>query len=653
MPEPTTAPAAPQEAPPVEMVNVIIDGKKISTPKGSLLITAAFQAGADVPYFCHHPRLRPAGACRMCLVKVEKMGKMQTACTVPVAEGMVVDTISPEVKQAQNGILEFLLINHPLDCPICDRGGECPLQNITFQYGPGVTRFIDEKRHFPKAVPISDYVVLDRERCIQCARCTRFTEEISGDGELAIENRGNTSIISPFSPEGFKSKFSGNTIELCPVGALTSRTYRFAARPWEFQSRDTVCGMCGVGCSVAVQTRNGQLMRVNARLNEDINEEWTCDRGKFEQYWINSTDRVKEPLLKLASVLTPVTWEDVLRTAGKAFKDASASSPNSVAGIASSRASNEDLYLFQRMFREVLGTNNIDHRMTAFPVMPMQTTIAEIGQARRIVSVGIEIDDYLPVVWLRVYKAISTNGAQYFRNDDIRSQAVTDAIAAGAGTVILAGANLPQADANYLLDACAASGAKLNVLLPDTNSWGAINMGVLPDSLPYRHSVSNGARPQFETLWGAKLPSEPGLDTAGILQGAADGSIKALYIMGSDPVTTFPDKELARRALQRVPFLVVQDMFMTETAKYANVFLPSCSYIEKDGSFTNIEGKVQSFRKAIEPRGQSRPDWQIVAEMMVRLGKSMPYFSPRDIAREIARAVQTAGAPAVSAAASN
>jgi len=653
MPEPTTAPAAPQQAPPVEMVNLTIDGKKVSAPKGTLLITAAFQAGADVPYFCHHPRLRPAGACRMCLVKVEKMGKMQTACTVPIAEGMVVDTISPEVKQAQNGILEFLLINHPLDCPICDRGGECPLQNITFQYGPGVTRFIDEKRHFPKAVPISDYVVLDRERCIQCARCTRFTEEISGDGELAIENRGNTSIISPFSPEGFKSKFSGNTIELCPVGALTSRTYRFAARPWEFQSRDTICGMCGVGCSVAVQTRNGQLMRVNARLNEDINEEWTCDRGKFEQYWINSTDRVKEPLLKIASVLTPVTWEDALRTAGKAFKDAITSAPNSVAGLASSKGSNEDLYMFQRLFRAVMGTNNIDHRMTSFPVMPMQSTIAEIGQAKRIVSIGIEIDDYLPVVWLRVYKAISKNGAQYFRNDDVRSQAVADAIAGGAGTVILAGANLSHADAEFLSAACAASGAKLNVLLPDTNSWGAINMGVLPDSLPYQHSVSNGARPQFETLWGATLPAEPGLDTAAILEGAANGTIKALYIMGIDPVTTFPDTELVRRALQRVPFLVVQDMFMTETAKYANVFLPSCSYIEKDGSFTNIEGKVQSFRKAIEPRGQSRPDWQIIAEMMVRLGKSVPYFSPRDIAREIARTVPVTSAPAVAAAASS
>ena len=625
------------EKPPVEMVNLVIDGRPVSVPKGTLVITAAFQAGADVPYFCHHPRLKPAGACRMCLVKIEKMNKIQTACTVPVAEGMVVDTVSPEVKQAQNGILEFLLINHPLDCPVCDRGGECPLQNMVYQYGPGVTRFIDEKRHFPKAVPISDYVVLDRERCIQCARCTRFTEEISGDGELAIENRGNASIISPFSPEGFKSKFSGNTIELCPVGALTSRTYRFAARPWEFQSADSICSMCGVGCNVAVQTRNGELMRVNARLNEDVNEEWTCDKGKFEQYWVNSSDRAKDPLIRAASQLRRTSWDEALASAGKALKAASAADPDSVAGIGSSRASNEDLYLFQRLFRAALGTNNLDHRMFPFPVMPMQTSIAEVGEAKQIVAIGTQVDDDLPVLWLRIYKAISKNGAHYFRNDDPRSKEVAEAIAAGADTVVLAWYTLPAAELEYLQAACAASGAKLNVLLPDANSWGAIQMGVLPDRLPAMKSVGNGATPKFEALWNAPLPAKPGLDTRGILEGCVSGKIKALYVMGQDLLADFPDKELARKALETVPMLIVQDMFLTETAKLASVFFPACSFIEKDGSFTNIEGRVQKFKKAVEPRGLSKPDWQIISEVLSRLGKPVPYFSPRDIAREIAK----------------
>ncbi len=635
MAEATTSSAA---APPaVEMVNVTIDGNKISVPKGTLAITAAFMAGADVPYFCHHPRLKPVGACRMCLVRVNNAPVLTTSCTVPVAEGMLVDTASPEVKQGQNGILEFLLINHPLDCPICDRGGECPLQNMTFQYGPGVTRFVDEKRHFPKAVPISDYVVLDRERCIQCARCTRFTEEISGDGELAIEQRGNAAIIAPFTPEGFKSKFSGNTIELCPVGALTSRTYRFAARPWEFQSEDSICGMCGVGCSIAVQTRNGELMRINGRQCEDVNEEWTCDKGKFEQYWINSSDRIKEPRLRMASQMTRVGWDDALKVVAKTLKDAAATDPNSVAGIASAKCSNEDLYLFQRLFRSGLGTNNIDHRMSTFPIQPMQTSIAEVGQAKKIVAIGTQVDDDLPVLWLRVYKAISRNDATYFRNDNPRSKEVAEAIAAGPGTVVLAWYGLPADDIDFLTKACAKSGAKINVLLPDSNSWGAINMGVLPDRLPALQSVSNGARPKFETLWGGPLPAEPGLDTAGILQAAADGKIKALYLMGVDPISSFPDKELARRALDKVPFLIVQDMFMHESAQLSDVFLPSCSYIEKDGSFTNIEGRVQKFKKAIEPRGESKADWQTVADILTRLGKPVPYFSPRDVAREIAQ----------------
>lgn len=635
MADATTKPVI-DEKPPVEMVNLTVDGKKVTVPKGTLVITAAFEAGADVPYFCHHPRLKPAGACRMCLVKIEKMNKLQTSCTVPVAEGMVVDTVSPEVKQAQNSMLEFLLINHPLDCPICDRGGECPLQNMTFQYGPGVTRFIEEKRHFPKAVPISDYVVLDRERCIQCARCTRFTEEISGDGELSIEQRGNSAIIAPFTTEGFKSKFSGNTIELCPVGALTSRTYRFAARPWEFQSVDTICSMCGVGCNVAAQTRNGELMRINARLNEAVNEEWTCDKGKFEQYWVNSSDRVKTPHVRIASRLMPATWEDAINEAGKVLKEAS-SDPKSVAGIASSKLTNEDLYIFQRFFRTVICTNNIDHRMINFPIEPMQTSIAEVGAAKRIIAVGTQIDDDLPVLWLRIFKAVSKNGAIYTRNDDPQSQEVKDAIAAGDGTIVFAWYTLPENDIKYLKDACAKSGAKFNLLLPDCNSWGAIRVGVMPDRLPALELVSNGSRPKFEKVWGNPLPSEPGLDTKGILEAAAAGKIKVLYLAGVDVISQYPDKELARRALEKTPFLIVQDTFMNECGKLANVFLPTCSFLEKDGSFTNIEGRIQSFKKVLEPRGQTKPDWQIINELMAHLGKPAPYYSPREIASEIAK----------------
>ena len=397
--------------------------------------------------------------------------------------------------------------------------------------------------------------------------------------------------------------------------------------------------MCGVGCNVAVQTRNGELMRVNARLNEDVNEEWTCDKGKFEQYWVNSSDRIKEPQQRYASQLRKVTWDDALGAAAKALKDAVAADPNSVAGIGSTRASNEDLYLFQRLFRSALGTNNLDHRAFPFPILPMQTTIAEVGDAKKIVAIGTQIDDDLPVLWLRIYKAISKGGAEYFRNDNVRSAEVAAAIAAGPDTVLLAWYALPAADIEFLKASCAASGAKLNVLLPDNNSWGAIQMGVLPDRLPAMKAVGNGATPKLEALWGGPLPAAPGLDTRGILEGCVARTIKALYVMGSETLLAFPDQELVKAALTKVPFLIVQDLFMTEIGKLADVFLPACSFIEKDGSFTNIEGRVQKFKKAVEPRGQSKPDWQIVAEMMSRLGKPVPYFSPRDVAREIAKAI--------------
>jgi NADH-quinone oxidoreductase subunit G len=620
-----------------ELINVIVDGKKVAVPKGTLAITAAFEAGADVPYFCHHPRLTPAGSCRMCLVLLNNVPRPVASCTYQVTEGMIIDTVSPIVKQAQQAMLEFLLINHPLDCPICDRGGECPLQNMAFQYGPGVTRFIDEKRHFPKPVPISDYVLLDRERCIQCARCTRFTEEISGDGQLAIESRGNTAIISPFSLAEFNSKFSGNTVELCPVGALLSRKYRFASRPWEFHSQDSICTMCGVGCNIDVQTRTNKITRVNARENDDVNEEWTCDNGKYEQYWVTSDERVTSPMIRRAGRMIPATWDEAIETVSNALTKAAGTDGMGVAGIAGSHVSNEDAYLFQKLFRIGYGSNNIDHRYYDFPIYPMQTSIKEIGFAKRIVAVGFDPKEYLPVVWLWIFKAISKHGAKYEQVESIDSQAVKDAIAAGEVSIILTSDKISSEDAATLIAQGKASGAKINVLLPHNNSWGLINMGVLPDRLPAQQSVSNGARPRFETLWGGPVSATPGLTTKGMIAAADNGTVKALYVMGSNPAKHLGESVKAH--LAKAQFLVVQDMFMTETAEYAHVFLPACSFIEKNGHFTNIEGRVQRFNKAINPLGESRADWQILSELMARAGKPVAYFDTGDITQEIALAL--------------
>ena len=639
-----------------EMIAVTVDGVEVEVPKGTLAIEACFRAGADVPYFCYHPRLTSVGACRMCLVNIEltmfgqKSNRILTSCTVPVAEGMAIQTGTPDVKKAQNGMLEFLLANHPLDCPVCDRGGECPLQNMTIAYGPPTSRFIEEKRHFPKAYPISDYVVLDRERCIQCMRCTRFCEEISGDGQLAILGRGSHAEIGTFFGHDFSSNFSGNTIEICPVGALTSRTYRFAARPWEIKSTDSICSKCGNGCNIAVQTRLGDLVRVNGRTNEDVNEEWTCDRGKFGQYYVNDEARLKTPLVRNANGdLLPASWDEALTLITTKIQQAGAEfGPDSIAAIGSSRCTVEDNYLLGKMLRALVGTNNLDHRLVAHGFEPMQTPIAEIEHFKTIVSVGMKLDMDQPIVYLRVFKAASKRGAEWIQADALDAT-VADALRrGGANAVLLLPHHLPSSVITQAKALCRDTGAKLNVLLPDCNSWGVARAGVLPDRLPGMTSLAEGL-PHLGGFWKASLPNRAGLTTDGMFDAALAGSLQVLYIMGSDPAAKFHDATRARQAIEATPFVVVQELFLTDTARLADVVLPAASFAEKDGTFVNIEGREQKIRQALPSKGDSLPDWRILADLMGRLGKPVPYFSARDIYREYARAIPKPAAEMVPA----
>jgi NADH-quinone oxidoreductase subunit G len=636
-----------------EMLKVTVDGVEVEVPKGTLVIEAAFRAGADIPYFCYHPRLTSIGACRMCLASVElemfgqRRASIMTTCTCPAAEGMVIKTDTPDVKKAQNGILEFLLANHPLDCPICDRGGECPLQNMTIAYGPPTSRFIEEKRHFPKAMPISDYVVLDRERCIQCMRCTRFCEEISGDGQLAIHNRGAAAEIGTFFGHDFSSNFSGNTIEICPVGALTSRTYRFAARPWEIKNTDSICSKCGNGCNVAIQSRMGDLIRVNARVNEDVNEEWTCDRGKFGHYFVNSAERLKVPLIRKGGKLVEATWDEALITVQRNLEGFKRDfGADSIAGIASTRCTVEDNYLFAKMLRTLVGTNNIDHQMHPYPFEPMQTSIAEIENFKTIVSVGMKLDIDQPIVYLRVYKAVMKKNAQWVKADVFTTPAVVDALTTGgADAVLLLPHHLPVAQIEQAKALCARTGAKMNLLLPDNNSWGAPLAGASPGYLPGGKGFATG-REHVERAWGATLPTTAGRTTAEIFAGLTDGAVKMLYVMGSNPAARYHDPGAARAALKAAQFVVVQELFQTETCEYADVILPAASVAEKDGTYVNIEGREQKIRQAIAPRGDARPDWRIIADLMSRLGQPIPYFSARDVYREYSRAVAPSAAAA-------
>jgi predicted molibdopterin-dependent oxidoreductase YjgC len=350
---------------------------------------------------------------------------------------------------------------------------------------------------------------------------------------------------------------------------------------------------------------------------------------------VNSEERIKHPLINRASRLSQANWDEAMEMAANGLMNAAKADPASVAGIGSTRATNEELYLFQKLFRHGLGSNNIDHRMYKFPIRPMQTSIADLGSAKRIVAINFEPKNYLPVLWLWIYKAISKRGAQYLNVEAASDPRVAEAIMAGDGTIVLTDDKISETDVNTLAGLCASSGARLNVLLPDNNSWGAITMGCLPDRLPAMKSVGNGARPTFETLWGGPVPAEPGLDTDGILDAAIAGKIKALYILGSDPVKDHSDPEKVKAALGKVPFVLVQDLFLTETAQFADVFFPACSFIEKEGSFTNIEGRVQHFNKAIDPVGETRPDWQTLCELLASVGKPVSVFSPEDVALEI------------------
>lgn len=628
----------------VEMFSVTVDGLSVDVPKGTAVIEACFRAGADVPYFCYHPRLESVGACRMCVASVEleqfgaRRTAMMTTCNLQVQDKMVVKTGTPDVKKAQNGILEFLLANHPLDCPICDRGGECPLQNMTIAYGPPTSRFVEEKRHFPKAVPLSDFVILDRERCIQCMRCTRFTDEIAGDGQLDLFDRGADSKIAVFGDTKFTSNFSGNTIEICPVGALTSRTYRFAGRPWEIKSVDSVCAECGNGCNIAVQHRMGELVRVNGRTNEDINEEWTCDRGKFGQYYVNSEKRLSSPLIRREGRFVEVSWEEALAAVADRLRGIKGQyGAGSVAGIGSTRCTLEDNYLFGRVLRGIIGTNHIDHQMTPYPLLPMQSTIAEIENFKTIISVGMDLQREQPIVYLRVYKAKRRKGAEWLQAVSVDSSVEETLRRAGSDATLLLPHHLDAAELDRAFTLCRETGAKCNLLLPDANSWGAPLAGVMPEMLPGKRWFLDG-KADVEKIWNVTLPDTPGKNARQIFEGAASGDIKAIYVMGTDPAKQFSDPTLARRGFESAAFVVVQDLFLSETAQFADVVLPSSSFAEKDGTFVNIEGREQKIRQAIAPRGASRPDWQILADLMARLGTPVPYFSARDIYREYRRA---------------
>ena len=671
-----------------ESVTFTVDGREMEAPKGELLIRAAQDHGVYIPRFCWHPRMQPVGMCRMCLVQMEgPRGPMIVpACTTAVADGMTIDTQNETVCKAQEGILEFLLIHHPLDCPVCDKGGECPLQDQTMAYGPGETRFVEEKRHYEKPIEISDLVLLDRERCILCARCTRFTEEVSGDPLLEFQDRGNHTQVNTFPGEPFRSYFSGNTVQICPVGALTASAYRFRARPWDLRQMASVCPHCSAGDAITVQTSQNEVLRFLGVDNAHTNQSWLSDKCRFGFEYINSPDRLAVPLVRGADgELAEATWAEALdvvssRLSGIVEEHGGAA----VAGLGGARGTNEDAYAFSKFLRTVVGTNHVDARMDDAPPSQFLAAVADrariddIDSAATIVVWGPDLKEEHPTLFLRVRAAATghdpnrimsnSDGLTIRRTgtrlivvhprqtglDDVARHTLRyrpgsggellAALQAGehpeieealeAGPVVALVGRTGMAEDPRLSESVAAwlrdRGARILPLARRSNTYGALDMGLAPDLLPGRVPVGEGL-----AAWG-DLPEGVGRDTRGILEGLASGDIKALVTMGADPADDVPDRDLATRALESAELLISLDLFATATTAHADVILPALGFAEKEGTVTNLEGRVQKVNDIVPGAGQSRADWSVLDDIARRMGSDLGLTSAAGIAKEIA-----------------
>ena len=616
---------------------VTINGHTVETEPGRTLIDVAEEMGVFVPRFCYHPGMKSVAVCRMCLVAVEGQRKLLPACATPVTDGMRVNTVDEQAVDAQKGMLEFLLINHPLDCPVCDRGGECPLQDQTYRHGPGSTRYVEPKRTFEKPIEISNLVVLDRERCVLCWRCVRFADEIAGDRFIQLVDRGPGTQILTFKDDPFDSYFSGNTIQICPVGALTSKPYRFVSRPWDLESSPSVCTYCSVGCPITNESRSGKLVRCQALPNENVNDFWTCDKGRFGYHHVDSDERLQSPLLRGQSdEFELVTWGQAVDAVAEKIK-----SSKRVGVIAGGHLTTEDAFAIGRLAEKVLETTDIDSRIqdAGAPyelalglggVAGSNATLNDLERATSIVWVGADPKETLPVLFLRLRKAALDMGARLavvsprrisldvFANhivrcdpgreaEALRGFAGGDSFELGERPVICWAPGAAGRDESAILAAAIElardSGGKLLVGPPHAGSQGLVDMGVHP-------GLRAGYRPR----------SEPGRDTRGILEGVAAGEIDVLVVFGADLVNDFPDAELAERALSSGAFTVVCELFPTDTVAYADAVFPSTAYAEREGTFTNLERRLQKLESNVSPPGSASEPWRLCARLARALG---------------------------------
>ncbi|MFI6906771.1 NADH-quinone oxidoreductase subunit G [Nonomuraea sp. NPDC050394] len=640
------------------LVTLSIDGFQVSVPKGTLIIRAAELLGIQIPRFCDHPLLDPAANCRQCLVDIPDAGngrgfpKPQPSCAIEVAQGMVVQTqlTSPVAEKAQRAAMEFLLLNHPLDCPVCDKGGECPLQNQAMSNGQGESRFHEHKRTFPKPLPLSTQVLLDRERCVQCARCIRFSDQIAGDPFIDFFERGAKEQVRVADGQPFESYFSGNTVQICPVGALTGAAYRFRARPFDLVSTPSVCEHCASGCAQRTDHRRGRVTRRLAGDEPQVNEEWNCDKGRWAFTYATQPDRLKTPLVRNEEgVLVPASWPEALAVAAQGL----AAARGKTGVLLGGRLTVEDAYAYSKFARLALGTNDIDFRARphsaeetqflahAVAGKGIEVSYADLEKAPAVVLVGFEPEEESPIVFLRLRKAwkkhglkvtaiapFAAKGLAKMGGTLIRTapggeaEAIGDLIGTLAeGTIVLAGERLATAPGalSALVRLSAATGAKVAWIPRRAGERGAIEAGALPNLLPIGRPVEDeSARAEIARAWNvASLPATPGRDTDGILAAARAEEIDALVIAGVDPYD-LADPAAALAALENTPFIVSLEIRASAVTDRADVVLPVAAVQEKSGTFVNWEGRGRSFEAPIRVPGL-QSDLHVIGNLADRL----------------------------------
>lgn len=720
-----------------ETVRMTIDGLPVTVPKGTLVIEAARRVGVMIPHFCYHPKLKPDANCRMCLVEIEKMPKLQTSCSTPVAEGMAVRTATTVVNDAHKSVLEFILANHPLDCPVCDQGGRCDLQDFSHEYTATASRFVETKRIFQKEY-FSPLIETQMNRCVQCLRCVRYCDEVMDVKALAPAGRGTMTEIKHFGPHALDCEFCGGCVQICPVGAITSRLSMYEYRPWMLKRADTVCAFCGDGCQITVQTKDTELIEVMSAHGAGRNNGDLCARGFFGFHATSHPERLTHPLIRRNGALVQTTWEEALEyVAEHATKLKLVHGAQAFGGLITGRCTNEELYLFQKFMRLTIGTNNLDssarygHLNGIQALRRIQGThrwtvsFEDLVEADVLLLVGTNITETNPITGLKVKEAVKKGRATLLTIDSMQPvigtisniatlahqhlcvgptqlgnavlgllkavvegnlidpalsqqargytsaiiqalqqipwEALTgatglsqDAFVAMARTfspgrrvVILAGQGVLQGPGGFgiclnLMDCLlltgklTAPGCGFAPLAKENNDQGAVEMGAVAEFLPGALAAADAtARDRIAAVWREELPSTPGATLTEMVERARTGALKALFVVGENPVGTLPAHSAVAQSLAKLDLLVCQELFLTETARLAHVVFPAASYMEKAGTFTNTEGHVQAVRPAIDPVGESRPDWEILSALSVLMGMPLEYGDAKELLKEI------------------